>query len=90
MLYLAIEDFKNGDAKPVYRRFRDRGRMMPAGLAYVDSWVTQDFARCYVIVDCENPALLEVWAEAWSDLVDFEFQPIMPSKAAVAALEPEL
>jgi hypothetical protein len=36
-LYLVIENFRNGDAVPVYRRFRDRGRLVPAGLAYVSS-----------------------------------------------------
>jgi hypothetical protein len=52
MLYMVIEHFKGGDAKPVYRRFRDRGRLMPDGLAYVDSWVTSDCARCFQIVRC--------------------------------------
>jgi hypothetical protein len=27
MLYMVIERFKNGDAAPVYRRFRERGRL---------------------------------------------------------------
>jgi hypothetical protein len=38
-LYMVIENFKNGDAVPVYRRFRDHGRLAPAGLSYVSSWV---------------------------------------------------
>jgi hypothetical protein len=40
-MYMVIENFKNGDAVPVYRRFRDRGRMAPAGLVYVSSWVNE-------------------------------------------------
>lgn len=90
MLYMVIEHFKDGDAKPVYRRFRDRGRLMPEGLAYVDSWVASDFARCYQIVACEDPALLEAWAAAWTDLIDFEIHPVQQSKDAYAALKPEL
>lgn len=90
MLYMVIERFKGGDPRPVYRRFRDKGRLMPEGLAYVDSWVTADFARCYQIVACDDPALLQVWAGAWADLIGFEFHPVRPSKEAYAALEPEL
>jgi hypothetical protein len=38
-LYMVIEHFKGGDAVPVYRRFRERGRLAPQGLSYVSSWV---------------------------------------------------
>lgn len=31
-LYMVVEHFKDKDAVPVYRRFRDKGRMMPEGL----------------------------------------------------------
>jgi hypothetical protein len=37
MLFMCIETFKNQDAKAVYRRFRDQGRQMPDGLAFVGS-----------------------------------------------------
>lgn len=36
-LYMVIEYYKNGDAVPVYRRFRDHGRLTPEGLFYVSS-----------------------------------------------------
>jgi succinylarginine dihydrolase len=90
MLFMVIEHFKDGDAKPVYRRFRDRGRLMPEGLRYVDSWVDREFRRCYQLVDCDDPALLDAWTAAWADLVDFEVPPVVPSKEAYAALKPEL
>ncbi|MGH7721098.1 MAG: DUF3303 domain-containing protein, partial [Gemmatimonadaceae bacterium] len=38
---MILEHFK-GDPVPVYRRFRDRGRLAPEGLRYVNSWVTSD------------------------------------------------
>jgi len=34
-LYMVVESFKNGDARPVYQRFRERGRLAPEGLNYV-------------------------------------------------------
>jgi hypothetical protein len=90
MLFMVIEHFKNRDAKAVYRRFRDEGRLMPEGLATVDSWVATDFERCFQIVDCEDPELLQAWARAWEDLIEFEFHPVVPSKDAFETLEPQL
>ena len=52
MLYMIVERFSDGDAVPVYRRFRDHGRFAPEGLRYVDSWVTDDFRRCFQIMEC--------------------------------------
>jgi hypothetical protein len=52
MLYLVIERFRNGDAAPVYRRFRERGRLAPEGLEYVGSWVTDDLTTCYQVMEC--------------------------------------
>ena len=62
MLYLVIETFKQGDALPVYRRFRDRGRLAPEGLRYVTSWVTGDLRRCFQVMECEDRGLLEIVA----------------------------
>ena len=39
MLFMIIECCKNGDAGPVYERYRDRGRLTPDGLSYGSSWV---------------------------------------------------
>jgi hypothetical protein len=48
MLYMVVERFRGGDAKPVYQRFREQGRMAPAGLSYVGSWVTEDLRQWYL------------------------------------------
>src|SRR5260370_61659 len=83
MLYMVIERFKNRDAKAVYRRFREKGRMIPDGLAYVESWVEYNFDRCFQLMECDDQRLLEEWADRWRDLVDFEFVPVRRSKEAV-------
>lgn len=83
MLYMIIENFKNADAVPVYRRFRDEGRMAPADLRYVASWVSTDMTRCFQIMECENQHALEEWMARWSDLVDFEVFPVLTSAQAV-------
>ena len=89
-LYMVIEHFRNNDAVPVYRRFRDRGRMIPAGLAYVSSWVDQNFERCYQLMETEDRALLDQWIANWSDIVDFEVVPVMTSKQATDRIAPSL
>ena len=90
MLFMIIERFKNNDPVPVYRRFRDQGRMMPPGLTYVSSWVTSDLTRCYQIMESPDPKLLEAWIAGWADLVDFEVLPVMTSAEAVSTVGPRL
>ncbi len=89
-LYMVIENFKNGDAVPVYRRFRDNGRLAPAGLSYVSSWVSDKLDRCYQLMETEDRALLDHWMANWSDIVDFEVLPVISSKEAAEKIAPRL
>ena len=89
MLYMIIEHYKAGP-EPVYRRFRERGRMAPDGLRYVTSWVTTDLARCYQVMECDDRALLEQWMNHWSDIVEFEVIAVVTSAEAAAAVSPRL
>jgi Protein of unknown function (DUF3303) len=89
-MYMVIENFKNGDAVPVYRRFRDRGRMAPAGLSYVSSWVNDKLDRCYQLMETEDRALLDQWMANWNDLVDFEVHPVITSNQAAEKIAPRL
>ncbi len=84
MLYMIVEHFRGGDPVPVFRRFRDRGRLAPEGLRYVTSWVTEDLAHCYQVMECDDRALLDEWIGHWQDLVEFEVVPVMTSAEAVA------
>ena len=81
-LYMVIEHFRNGDPAPVYRRFRERGRLAPEGLVYVSSWVDQDLACCYQVMQTADRALLDQWIANWQDIVDFEVHPVMTSQEA--------
>ena len=90
MLYMVVEHFKNRDAVPVYRRFRDRGRMMPEGLVYVSSWVDEGFERCYQLMETSDRTLLDRWMENWDDLMDFKVYPVITSKEAVEKISPRL
>ena len=82
MLFMIIERFRSGDATPVYRRAAERGRMLPDGLRYVDSWVAADLERCFQLMECDDPRLFEQWIARWQDLVEFEVVPVVSSQEA--------
>lgn len=90
MLFLVIERFRGGDPVPVYRRFREQGRLAPEGLTYVSSWVTEDLATCYQVMETADRALLDQWMAQWADLVEFEVIPVLTSPEASAAVAPRL
>jgi len=80
--YMVIENFRPGKAAAIYRRLDESGRHMPAGLTYVGSWITDDMARCYQVMDCDDPRLLDEWIAHWADLMDFEVLPVLSSAEA--------
>lgn len=86
MLFMVVERFRNGDPVPVYDRFRKQGRLAPEGLHYVTSWVTRDRTTCYQVMECDDESLLAEWMSRWSDLVDFEIQPVTTSAEAAATI----
>jgi len=90
MLWMVIERFRNGDAVPVYRRFREHGRMAPEGLRYIASWVTEDFTTCYQVMEGDDRALLDAWMANWRDVTDFEVFSVMPSAQAAERIGPKL
>jgi hypothetical protein len=90
MLFMVVERFKGRDARAVYRRFRDQGRMAPEGLSYVGSWIEASFDRCFQLMECDDARLLQEWTLRWQDLVDFEFVPVVPSKEVVELIAPML
>jgi Protein of unknown function (DUF3303) len=81
MLFLVIERFKDRDPAPIYARVRERGRALPEGLRYVDSWVETNFDRCFQLMECDDALLLQRWVLQWRDLVEFEIVPVSPSRA---------
>ena len=82
MLYMVVEKFRNGDPVPVYRRFRERGRLAPEGVQYVSSWVDEKLERCFQLMETDDRLLLDEWMEYWSDLVEFEVYAVVSSAEA--------
>jgi len=90
MVYMIVERFRDGDAVPVYRRLRERGRLAPEGLRYVTSWVAADLKECFQVMECDEPRLLDEWMARWIDLVEFDVTPVLTSAEALAAVAPRL
>ncbi len=90
MLYMIVERFR-GDPVPVYRRFRDQGRLAPEGLRYVSSWVTQDLQRAASRSwSATTRSSCRRGSTAGRILVDFEITPVKTSAEAAAEIAPRL
>jgi hypothetical protein len=81
LLYMVVERFVRGP-RPVYERAAKRGRLLPDGLAYVDSWVDERLDRCFQLMETDDPALFDDWTARWADLAEFEVVPVLTSAEA--------
>jgi hypothetical protein len=88
MLYMVVEHFK--DAPAIYRRLREKGRMMPEGLEYVSSWIAVDLKICWQLMRTEDESLFRAWMDNWKDLVDFEVVPVRTSAEVRELMERQL
>ena len=78
-----METFRHG-AEPVYARAAERGRMVPEGLEYIDSWVSDDLHRCWQLMETDDPSLFDEWISRWDDLADFEVVAVVSSAEAAS------
>ena len=91
MLFMVIERFKDNDMVPVYRRLREKGRMIPEGLKYVDSWIEPNFSRCFQLMECDDVRLIQEWILNCQGLgITFEVVPVVPSKETREVVAPFL
>ena len=89
-MYMVVERFRGGDPVPVYRRFRDHGRLAPEGLSYISSWVDERLERCFQLMETDNPQLLHEWIAQWDDIVEFEVIPVITSAEAASRVASRL
>ncbi len=82
MLFMIIEKFHPGKEKEIYQRLEEKGRMMPDGVQYINSWVDQEITTCYQIMESESISKMEEWISNWNDLADFEIIPVITSAQA--------
>jgi hypothetical protein len=70
--YMIIETFAPGCREKVYERFHRKGRMLPSGLTYLNSWLEKDGSRCFQLMETDDPSLFSTWWEHWKDLGTIE------------------
>ena len=87
---MIVERFNPGAAVAIYRRFRDAGRQLPPGLEYVDSWVDLDCATCFQLMRTSDPATVDTWMRAWSDLATFQIFAVQTSADAAHGIAGKL
>jgi len=74
--YMVVERFKPGCFDAVYERFNKKGRMLPPGLYYLNSWVNRERSLCYQLMEATDDRLFTEWTSHWRDLADFNITPI--------------
>ena len=84
MQYMIIEKFYPDKIKALYQRFDEKGRMMPEGVNYINSWINESVTICYQVMESESIDKLKEWISNWNDLADFEIIPVITSAQAKA------
>ena len=79
---MIIERFRPDKVKAMYKRFEERGRMLPERVNYINSWINEDVTICYQLMETDNREKLQEWINKWNDLVDFEIIPVITSAEA--------
>ncbi|HQY12320.1 MAG TPA: DUF3303 family protein [Ferruginibacter sp.] len=84
MVYMIIERFHPGKVKELYKRFDERGRMLPEGVHYINSWINEEVSVCYQVMESSSEEKLQEWISHWNDLAGFEVIPVITSAEAKA------
>ena len=74
--FMVIERYKPGCFDAIYERYALKGRMLPEGLHYLNSWINKEHNMCFQLMESDNPELFSRWLRNWKDLIDFEIYPI--------------
>ena len=82
MLYMIIEKFHPGKGKELYQRFEEKGRMLPKGVVYINSWIDKSVTICYQLMESGSEEKIHEWISHWNDLADFEIIPVISSAEA--------
>jgi len=90
MLFMVIERFAPGKVTSIYRQLRDRGRSLPDGLVYVDSWIEAGFGRCFQLMECDDARLLQQWVLSWEGMWEGEIVPVVQSQETQEVIQPFL
>jgi hypothetical protein len=81
---MIIERFHPGKEKEIYQRFEEKGRMLPEGVSYINSWIHSNLSCCFQLMQSDTEEKIHQWISYWNDLADFEIIPVITSSEATA------
>ena len=84
MTYMIIEKFHDGKQAAIYKRFDVKGRMLPEGVTYINSWINESVTICFQLMEAPSEEKLLEWIGHWKDLADFEIVKVIDTKEARA------
>ena len=91
MLYMIVEHFHPGRVKELYQRYAEKGRMIPQGVQYINSWINEEVTVCYQLMEADSAEKLQEWIVNWNDLASFEITPVISSaEAKRKVMDPEV
>jgi len=82
MLYMIIEKFHQGKVKELYKRFDEKGRLMPDGVNYINSWIDENLTTCFQVMETDKIEKIHEWITHWNDVANFEIVPVITSAQA--------
>lgn len=74
--YMVVEKFKPNCLEKNNVRWNEKGRMLPDGLYYLNSWMNKENNICFQLMETNDVTLFEIWTNKWNDYTDFEIYPI--------------
>ena len=80
--YMVVEQFHPDKVKELYERFEKRGRLLPKGVKYIDSWIDEKVETCFQLMESESLEALQQWTDEWNDLASFKIVPVITSRQA--------
>ncbi len=87
--YMVIERFYPEKIRALYQRFETEGRLLPAGVVYLNSWIDEKVASCFQLMQSESLEKLEEWIGHWKEYAEFEVIPVCTSAEAKAKVMAE-
>lgn len=62
----------------------NKGRMLPDGVYYLDSWLSNDRTMCFQLMEADRIELIEEWIAKWDDIIEFEVVSVQDSQTKAA------
>ena len=79
---MIIETFHKSKVRELYQRFAEKGRQLPPGVLYINSWIDENIETCYQVMESDAIEKINEWIQLWNDVADFKVIPVITSTEA--------